>query len=70
MLNALIDALEGQLLACRCAKTKEERRLVAERAFGAVQYHIFLYPSAQDKAGNLWEAYRLRFEKIISESST
>lgn len=53
MLNALIDVLEGQLLACRCAKSKEERRLVAERAFGAVQYHIFLYPSTQDKAGNL-----------------
>lgn len=69
MLNTLIDALEGQLLACRCAKSKEERRLIAERAFGAVQYHIYLYPSTQDKAGNLWEAYKLQFEKIISETN-
>lgn len=69
MINTLIDALEGQLLACRCAKGKEERRLIAERAFGAVQYHIVLYPSSQGKAGSLWEAYRLRFEKIISENN-
>ena len=69
MIKTLIDALEGQLLACCCAKSKEERRLIAERAFGAIQYHIFLFPSSQDKAGSLWETYKLRFEKIISESN-
>lgn len=70
MVSVLIDTLEYQLIACRNAKSKEEQRLIAERAFGAAQYHILLFPSSQNKVGSLWETYKLRFEEIISKNNT
>ena len=44
----------------------EQAKRCYEQAFGAVQYHDFLFPNDYKQVEALWnDNYRLKFEKII-----
>lgn len=57
--------LDYYLNACHRATDIRTKRTFFDQAFGACQYHIFIYPTQEDEVKELWECYRKDFEKNI-----
>lgn len=65
MLNTLINALDYYLKACKRAEDKTTKRTFFDQAFGAAQYHIFMFPNDQQRVENLWNGYKPQFEEEV-----
>lgn len=65
MLNTLINALDYYLKACKNAKDRPTKRTFCDQAFGAAQYHLFMFPNDQKRVEDLWDTYKPQFEKEI-----
>lgn len=65
-MTALINYLDYQMRMTKATENLTYRKTFYEQAFGAVQYHLFLYPNDQEKIELLWgEVYRPQFEKLV-----
>ena len=65
MVNTLISALNYYLKICRNAQDKRTQVTYYERAFGAAQYHILMFPNDRKRVEDLWDVYKPQFEEII-----
>lgn len=65
MLKTLTNALDYYLKACKNAQDLRTQRTFFDQAFGAAQYHIFLFPANQQEVEELWNCYKPQFEEII-----
>lgn len=65
MTKNLIERLDYCLRACKRMRDRVGRKCFYDQAFGAVQYHIILFPSDMAEVEGLWNDYRVRFEKLI-----
>jgi hypothetical protein len=65
MLNTLINTLDYCLNGCKNANDQCLREIYFCQAFGAVQYHIFMFPNDEKKVENLWDVYKPQFEAEI-----
>ena len=65
MMKTLISILDDYISLVKYSDHKT-RLVFFEQAFGAVQYHNFLYPSQHSKLEKLWnETYKPEFEKYV-----
>lgn len=61
----LILILDYYLKACKKATDLRTKRTFFDQAFGACQYHIFIFPNDQVDVQNLWDEYKPQFETEI-----
>ena len=57
--------LDYYLKACKKATDLRTKRTFFDQAFGACQYHIFIFPNDQVDVQNLWDEYKPQFETEI-----
>ena len=57
--------LDYYLNACKKATDLRTKRTFFDQAFGACQYHIFIFPNDQVDVQNLWDEYKPQFETEI-----
>ena len=67
MIDILVNALDAYIKLCKDEKDKTAKRMICERAFGACQYHVMMFPSDQRTAEYLWVIYKPQFENILGE---
>lgn len=65
MMKILIDQLDYCVRACERMNERVARKCFYDQAFGAVQYHIILFPGDTAEVESLWNDYRVRFEEIV-----
>lgn len=65
MLRFLIEQIDYLLGLCKKANNLTARKCFYDQAFGALQYHVTLFPSDFDEAESLWNDYRVQFEELI-----
>ena len=46
-------------------KIHADKKTFFDQAFGAAQYHIFMFPADQQEVEELWNCYKPQFEEII-----
>ena len=64
-MNTLINLLDYYISLAKRGDHKT-RLAFFHQAFGAVQYHSFLFPSEHQKLEKLWnETYKPEFEKYV-----
>ena len=61
----LILILDYYRNACHRATDYPTRRTFFDQAFGACQYHIFIFPNDQVDVQDLWETYKKDFEEML-----
>jgi hypothetical protein len=61
----LITILDYYLKACQRATDLPTKRTFFDQAFGACQYHIFIFSYEQNEVQELWDTYKAQFEKNI-----
>ena len=65
MLNTLINVLDYYIKACKNSQDKGVKQNFCNQAFGACQYHLFVFPNDQKQVEALWDVYKPQFEEII-----
>lgn len=64
----LILILDYYRNACQKATDLPTKRTFFDQAFGACQYHIFIFPNDQVDVEDLWnDVYKPQFEKMMYE---
>lgn len=61
----LTNILNYYLRACRNAQDTKTSKTFFDQAFGAVQYHLFVFPYTEKEVESLWNEYKAQFEYII-----
>lgn len=61
MIGALIQRLDYLFNLCQNIDDYTIKKSLYEWAFGAVRYHIILFPDDSTKAENLWNDYQVLF---------
>lgn len=67
MIDFLVNALDANIKLCENEKDKTAKRIICERAFGACQYHVLMFPSDQRRVEYLWGIYKPQFENTLNE---
>ena len=61
----LIAILDYYRSACHRATDYTTRRTFFDQAFGACQYHIYIFPDTQVDVEDLWNCYKKDFEEML-----
>jgi hypothetical protein len=65
MLRFLIKQIDYLLGLCKKANNLIARKCFYDQAFGALQYHVALFPGDHAEAESLWNDYRVQFEELV-----
>ena len=67
-MKTLINLLDYYISLVNHAPDHKTRKCFYDQAFGAVQYHSFLFPSQHRELETLWNnTYKPRFEYLLYE---